>query len=416
VAGLNNPSLVTQYWNMIQAQNLSQFTAAESMLQMPFFNVMYADRNNDIFYLFGGQQPVRNANNSWQQYFGQIQDGTTSSTLWTQTFTFSQLPQATNPSSGVIANSNNPPWNTVLPVPASLNPANYPPYVAPDFMEFRPQHGATFLQSQRNFTTAQVLAGKMSTEMYLADRLLPDLLVIAGTAANKGDQTAKAAAAVLSEWDRTGDAASVGGVLFEEWWNEVEADVEAGKIHGDTSDSFYYPHPAFRIPWSPSTPITTPSGLDPENDTQLLADLDHAYTVVATNFASQGGAKVAWGNAHKTTLVTRTGATQQLVFPFLADAPLSGADDDFGPLRVVNPLYVSALDQFISYGGDGYVQLIEFTPTGSQGGTLLTYGNASRPNSPHITDQLTLFSNKQLKPALRTYQQVQAAAVSQESF
>ena len=43
------------------------------------------------------------------------------------------------------------------------------------------------------------------------------------------------------------------------------------------------------------------------------------------------------GGAHKTTLVTRSGAQQNLVFPFLSDLPLSGADDDFGPIRVVNP-------------------------------------------------------------------------------
>ena len=66
--------------------------------------------------------------------------------------------------------------------------------------------------------------------------------------------------------------------------------------------------------------------------------------------------------------------------------------------------------------GDGYVQLIEFTPTGSTGGTLLTYGNASRPNSPHITDQLPFFQNETLKPALRTYSAVQAATVSKETY
>ena len=415
VAGLNQPSLVTQYWDMIQAQNLTQFKAAESMLQMPFFNTIYADRGGNAFYLFGGQQPVRTNGNPYSDY-DTIQDGTSSANLWTKTFTFAQLPQATNPPGGWVGNSNNPPWTSAIPQPASLNPANYPSYVAPSFMDFRPQHAAAFLTQDHAFSTAEVLAAKMSNEMLLADRVLPDLLSNANAAAQGGDTVAGQAATILTNWLHTANATDVGGPLFEEWWNEVVADVTAGKISADNSDSFYSPHPRFRTPWNAASPITTPSGLDPSNNAQLLADLDHAYGVVAANFASAGGASVPWGGAHKTTLVTRSGAQQNLVFPFLSDLPLSGADDDFGPIRVVNPFYVGALSQFISYGGDGYVQLIEFTPSGATGGTLLTYGNASRPNSPHITDQLPFFQSETLKPALRTYSAVQAAAVSRETY
>ena len=425
VPGLNEPSLVTQYWNMIQAQNLGQFEAAESALQMPFFNTIYADRGGDVFYLFGGQQPVRQPGTTFSNY-NIIQDGTTSADLWTQTFTFNQLPQAVNPPGGFVANSNNPPWTSAIPQPSSLDPANYPAYVAPQFMDFRPQHGANFLMSQQSFTTTQVLAGKMSNEMLLSDRVLPDLITYASAAANAGDAVAGKAVAILTAWDHTADASSVGGVLFEQWWNNVVADVEAGKITADNSDSFYSPHPAFRVPWSDAKPTTTPVGLNPVNKTQLVTDLDTAYDTVSTNFASEGAAAVEWGGtytngqtiiggAHRTTLSGRSDPLQN-DFTLLSDEPLSGADDPFGPIRVANPVYVGAFGQFISYGGDGYVQLIEFTPTGSTGGTLLTYGNASRPNSSHITDQLPFFRSFTLKPALRTYSAVQAAAVNTESY
>ena len=83
-------------------------------------------------------------------------------------------------------------------------------------MDFRPQHGIQLPGSQGKFTAKELLAGKMSTHMVLADRVLPDLLVAANAS---GNTTAMAAAAVLSAWDRTGNADSVGGALFEEWWN-----------------------------------------------------------------------------------------------------------------------------------------------------------------------------------------------------
>jgi len=432
VPGLAQNSLVTQYWNMIQAQNMTQFIAAESALQMPFFNTMAADSSGNIFYLFGGLQPVRSSATTFGDA-SQILDGTTPSTLWTKTLPFSQLPQALNPPGNFVANSNNPPWTVAFPQPSTLNPANYPAYVAPSTMDFRPQHGATFLVNSGKLTANQVMQGKMSTEMLLADRVLPDLISMANASS---DPVAIKAAAILSAWDHTAQSASVGGPLFEQWWYTVlnnMASPPAGTVPivADTSLQFVSPHPEFRIPWSAATPITTPVGLNSVNTTQLVAALDSAYNTMQTEFPTAGGPAASWGATHFTTLAQHADAAQDIYAPLAANAPNSGPDDEFGPIRVVNDYYLPTSlgsifgltqNQYISYGGDGYVQVIEFTPTGSVGGTLLTYGNASRSISPtrpvalHITDQLQLYSNENLKPALRTLSAVQAAAVSTETY
>ena len=418
IPGLDQPSLADQYWKMIQAQNVTEFKAAESALQMPFFNTMFADSSGEIFYLFGGRQPVRAAG-TVADYSG-VLDGADPKMLWTKTMSFAQLPQATNPPNGWVANSNNPPWNSVLPVPASLNPANYPSYIAPITMDFRPQHGASFLVNSGKLSRNAVLVGKMSTKMSLADSVVGDLITMANAST---DPRANAAATILAAWDHTADATSVGGVLFEEWWHTVTDHINAndGKIVADTSLTFVSSHPKFRIPWDAANPITTSIGLDPVNTTQLVADLVDAFNKAQTKWgaapgANVGGASAPWGGAHKTTLVTRTGPNQDLVFPFLVNSPNSGTDDQFGPLRVVNSYYIGALKQFISHGGDGYVQVVEFTPTGSVGGTLLTYGNESRPHSTHITDQLPFYDSKTLRPALRTLSAVTAATVSTENY
>ncbi len=408
VAGLDQPSLVTQYWHMIEATTMAQFVAADSMLQMPFFNVIYADDQKNIMYKFGGRQPVRRGG-QWADYNG-ILDGTDPAKLWTSTFTWAQLPGAVNPQGGFVANSNNPPWTSAFPQPATLNPANYPAYVAPQFMDFRPQHGANFLLSQPSFTVSELLAGKMSTHMLLADRVLPDLLA---AAAGSSDANVRAAVPILTAWDRTGDAPSVGGALFEEWWDLVTADVAAGKLPADTTDNFYSPHPTFRIAWDRNNPLSTPVGL--ANPAQLLPYLATAYTTLQTEFASKGGASVAWGDAHRTLLVYRDGQQQNLT-GIAANHPQSGADDPFGPIRVTNPFYVGALGSYITFGGDGWVQLIEFTPQGPNAQVMLGYGNSSRPNSPHVADQLGFFDSKTLRPALRTVGAVNAATISTESY
>ncbi len=400
VAGLDAPSLVTQYWGMISARNLGDFIAANSALQMPFFNVIYADRDGQIMYLFGGRQPVRQGG-TWADYAG-ILPGNDPTALWTATFPWQSLPRAIDPPGGFVANSNNPPWTSDFP--ETINPANYPAYVAPNFMAFRPQNAALFLLSIPQLTTQQVLAGKESTSMLLADRVLPDLIAAAQAS---GNATAQQAASVLAAWDHTADAASRGGVLFERWFDTAIADPAMPK---DDTINFYSPYPKFRIGWSAANPLTTPQGLaDP---TEAVADLVAAAQAVQQAY---GALDVAWGDVHKTVLVTHDPTFQQPI-PVSND-PESGPDDPLGPVRVVNPFPAQDGTQDLwSYGGDGYVQIVEFAPDGAHAQSLLGYGNASRPGSPHITDQLPFFDAKTLRPAWRTRQDVEQHTVSREQF
>jgi len=410
----NSSQLVLQYWDMIQAQTIAQFITAESMLQMPFFNTVYADRAGNILYWFGGAQPVRHGG-TYIDYAG-ILDGTDPTKLWTAILPWAQLPHAINPTGGYVINGNDPPWTAAIPQPSTLNPANYPAYVAPNFIEFRPQQSHIELQARATFTAAQILTAKDSTRMLLADRILPDLI---SAAQLSSDPDAQAAATILSNWDHTGDANSVGGALFEEWWNEIQPGLGNGTFATDGSMNIYYAHPAFRIPWSATNPISTPVGL--ANAAQLVPTLANAKRTLDTLYASNGGSSVAWGNAHRTLLVTRDAIQQLSITGLAANDPQSGVGDELGGVRVTFPVFVSALGYNFAYGGDGYVQVVEFTPTGAVGGTTLTYGNASRPHgtlpgNDHITDQVQFFNNKQLKPLLRTLSAVQAATVATESF
>lgn len=401
VAGLLQPSAVSQYWAMIRAHNSTEFIAANSRLQMPFFNVIYADRDGHILYSFGGQQPVRKGGD-WGSYAG-ILDGSDPSLLWTRTFTWSQLPHAIDPIGGFVANENDPPWTSTLPQTPTTNPANFPAYLAPRFMDMRAQASVSFLLSKVKLTAAQVLAGKESTHMLLADRVLPDLVAAANLS---GNPTARAAAEILAAWDRTSQAASKGAVLFEAWWVAVMNDP---RIVKDSTINFYSPHPKFRVGWDPLHPLSTPSGLaDPVH---AVEDLVGAFNEVQTIYGSPA---VAWGDVHKIVLDTHD-PTFRKTIP-LSDAPQSGADDPFGSPRVVFRLPAPDKKHFWAYSGDGYVQLVEFTKTGAKASALLGYGNASRPGSPHVTDQLRFFEAEALRPVYRLRGDVESHMVSRELY
>jgi acyl-homoserine-lactone acylase len=164
---------------MIKAHNLDEFIDANSRLQMPFFNVIYADRDGHILYVFGGQQPMRQGGDRGK-YAG-ILDGSDPSLLWTDTFAWSELPRAIDPPGGFVANGNDPPWTSTFPQTATNDPAEFPAYISPQFMDLRAQNGVGFLLSKRSLTFADVLSGKESTHMLLADRVLPDLINAAKT-------------------------------------------------------------------------------------------------------------------------------------------------------------------------------------------------------------------------------------------
>jgi len=399
VAGLDAPSVVSQYWGMARARSLSEFAEANSALQMPFFNVVYADRYGHVMYLFGGRQPVRSGGTFYD--WAGILPGDKRSALWTDTLSWRELPKTIDPPGGFVQNCNDAPWTSSFP--QSIFLSSYPKWIAPDFMELRPQHCAKFLLSRDRFTSAQVLAGKMSTHMELADRLLPDLLAAARAS---GDATALAAAATLAAWDGNADAASRGAVLFERWYNLYAANPAVPR---DPTLVLYFSHPAFRIGWDPARPLTTPQGL---GETRIaVSTLVQAAQQVQ---ALYGALDVPWGQVHRTVLATHDPSFQQVI-P-VSNAPLSGAGDVFGPIRTVNPFPAPDGKSYWHADGDGYVQLVEFTRNGPKAQALLTYGNASRPGSPHITDQLPVFDAKQLRPSLRTRREVEANAVEREVF
>ena len=59
---------------------------------------------------------------------------------------------------------------------------------------------------------------------------------------------------------------------------------------------------------------------------------------------------------------------------------------------------------------------MEFTPRGAKARALLGYGNASRPGSKHITDQLPAFDAKTLLPVWRTVSDVAQHTVAVEPY
>jgi acyl-homoserine-lactone acylase len=181
VVGLDRPGVLEQWWDMARSQNLKQFETALQRLQLPMFTVMYADRDGHIMHLFNGQVPVRQQGDF--KYWQGIIPGDTSKTLWTKVHPCQDLPRVVDPPSGWLQNTNDPPWTTTFPT--AIKPENYPPYMAPRFMDFRAQRSTRMLDEDEKISFDEMIEYKHSTRMEFADRILDDLIPAARSLGNE---------------------------------------------------------------------------------------------------------------------------------------------------------------------------------------------------------------------------------------
>ncbi|MEB3310843.1 MAG: acylase [Snowella sp.] len=366
VAGLDRPQLLEQFWQMGQAKNLSAFEKAWQKLQIPLFNVLYADQQGEIFYLYNAIAPKRSGD--WTFWDGVV-PGNTSKTLWKDYLSYDKLPKLKNPKTGWLQNTNDPPWTSTFP--SQLNPKNYPAdLAAPSLADapnlFRTQRSIKLLQGNKKLSLEEVIQAKFSSHLEMADRVLELLLPAAKLLANP---IGLEAAEVLRKWDRQTNADSRGAVLFMLWASTLGQ------------------NRIFSKPWQADNPLNTPGGL--ENINTSLAVLEG---VAAQMQYLYGSLDIPWGEVVKLNV-----GNYQL--------PASGGPGELGSFRVLD-LRSRSEKQFQAVFGDSFIAAIAFSQP-LQAKVLTVYGNATQPNSPHVGDQLPLYAKNQLRTAWRDRQEIE---------
>ena len=371
IVGFDQPHFLDQYWNMARSKSFEHFEEQLRRLQNPAFNLLYADRDGRIMYLFGGRHPFRREEANWQFWQGLI-PGNHPGFYWNSTHSYSDLPKVVDPASGWVQNANDPPWSSTFP--SQLDPYDFPFYLAPREMSFRAQRSVSMLDTDELISLDKMIEYKHSTRMELADRVLDDLI----PAARRRGGIARRAAGVLNAWDRASDADSRGAVLFEAWVQEIGLSPNT-----------------FQTPWDEDNPRTTPDGL--KNSREAADALVNAAVRVEETY---GALDVPWGDVYRFQYEGK-------------DFPANGAPGSLGVFRVIG--FSREDNVYKATRGDSFVAAIEFSdPVQAQ--VLLAYGNSSQPHSKHQGDQIELLSNKELRPAWRTRSEIEAHLESVETL
>jgi acyl-homoserine-lactone acylase len=357
--GLDRPFLLEQYWKMAIAKNFAEYQAQVSRLEVPTFNITYADKDGHVMYLFNGTLPKRKSGDL--AYWAGVVPGDTSDTLWTSYHTYDELPKTIDPPAGWVQNTNDPPWTSTLP---ALDPTKYPPYAAARDYTMRSRSSLRMLSKNEKLSFEKMVAYKHSTHLEMADRILDDLLAAAP------DSPAKK---VLAAWDRNADTLSPGAVLFETLMRGFR--------------------PEFKVAADFRDPLNTPMGLK-----NAAAGAEALAKAAAEVEKTYGKLDVAYGDVNR------------LKFRG-ADLPGNGADGALGAFRVIRfgPNHAPV-------HGDTFVALVEWQKSGPHAEVLVSYGNSSQPGTKHDVDQLPLLSQKKLRTAWRLRKDVERHLESKDTF
>jgi acyl-homoserine-lactone acylase len=376
-AGLDRPFGMQEYWDLDRAHGLTQFVDALKRLQVPMFNMIYADKDGHILYQYNGMIPVRTHGDF--AYWSGLVPGDTSDNLWTKLHPYEDLPRTLDPPAGWVQNTNNFPWtNTALPI---LDPAKYPAYMSPaSGMTFRSEQSMLLLGNVPKLTFVDFVKLKMTTRSLMADRLLPELL--AATASSDGNLVQQAAA-VLRHWDHFYNNDSRGALLFETWAAKF-----AGPAFSQTAN--------FKNPFTLNDPLNTPNGL--KDPAAAVAMLEAA---AQETIAKYGSLDRPWGEVNRFHIGD-------------VDLPGNGGHGNTGSFRTIN--WTTGKDgERVPLHGETYISMVEFSkPMKAMG--IVTYGESSQPGSKHNGDELQLLSNKQLRPLWRTRAEVEQHMEERKTF
>ncbi|WP_347302568.1 penicillin acylase family protein [Croceibacterium sp. TMG7-5b_MA50] len=358
VAGLDRPGALQQYLDMGKAHDFAGFTAALEQMQVPMFNIVYADRAGHIMYLDNGLLPKHDGGDlaTWSKPVA----GNVSSTMWRELHSFADLPKVIDPASGFVQNANDPPWLATWP--RQLDPAAFPGYVAPTGpFSLRAQHSIELMDLTPKLSFDQFVDRKLETKALMPERVLPDLLQ---AAAGSTDPDIVAATALLSEWDGRFEPDAKAALLFETW--------AALFAPNNFTDQSHY-----AVKWTLDDPLNTPRGL--KSPTDAVALLKQAV-------------------ARTTELYGRIDRPFGEVSRFhIGDVSVPG-NGGFGNTGVFRTITWGAMKngERTPVHGETWVSMVEFgTPMKAVG--LMSYGNASQPHSAHRSDQLDLLSRKEFR-------------------
>ncbi|MEM8899655.1 MAG: penicillin acylase family protein [Bacteroidota bacterium] len=344
-----NIQAAEQWYRMNKAQNFSEFREALSMLGIISTNIVYADKEDNIYYISNGRFPVRDTAFEWEG----VVRGDTSATLWKdEYYPIDSLPQVLNPASGYVYNTNNSPFRSsgkadnpkVKDVPATTG------FQMPDDLSNRGVRFRALIDTYDKLSYEDLKRIKYDQAYhtpFLSSMTIDTFLNLSGetypVVAESLDK--------LNAWDRVMNVESEEAAIF-------------------LLANYYIRTRMYR------------------KDKALKNTKDkNAIFIGGVKYAEEHLLK------HFGRKYVPLGEVQQHRRGDVS-LPFGG-----GP-EVLAAIYSTMQKdgRMKPVAGESYIQLVKFSEEGPEIESINAYGASAKPESPHYTDQMELYTKQKLKP------------------
>ena len=341
---LNNISAVEQWLKMNKATSFKEFEAALKLLGIPRFNIVYADREDNIFYMSNARLSVRDPNVDWQELIL----GDKSSLILGQYHPYEDLPKLLNPPSGYIFNTNNSPFNATSKE-YNLVEENYPSTFK--FREKENNRSIRFMKLIKDYE--KISYSDFKTIKY--DQTYPDSILFIGNINTIFSMSRDSfpdhydVLSLIQKWDKQGGYNNLGSAQWSIYYRVIQQILNKNDLTVEDTISLQHHSEA----------------------------LSKTKKYLLKHF---GKVDILLGELQR-----HTRGNFDLPVSGLTDmiAPSYVVDDDNGKFRVVS--------------GESYIMLTRYSKKGVEIETVIPYGNSNDPSSPHFTDQMQMYVDKRLK-------------------
>lgn len=355
-AGDRDIRAVEQWRRMNKASDIKSWFNAMAMQAIPSFNVVFADSEGRIAYLYNMAAPDRSADWDWSK----TAPGDRADLVWKGVLPFGTAPHVVAPSSGYVVNANNEPWNASAPED-SPKAADFPDHIGVRSRSTnRGLREQELFGADKSITAEEFLAYKFDDRYSQKSRLR---LLIGRTLADPiiaGDENFSAALEILRAWDGSARRDSRGAALAISFGRYALGPL----LDGEDAEA-----------------------ADPKEALEkAAADLNAGF----------GRLDPLWGEVNR----LRRGDI---------DLPLDGGPDILRAVYSVTDYSRGAADAF---AGDTYIMFAEWPGVGERRlGTIHQFGAATLDaSSSHYSDQAPLFAAEEWKTPAMTLDAVLAEA------
>ncbi|MCH2022292.1 MAG: penicillin acylase family protein [Saprospiraceae bacterium] len=341
---LSNISSIDQWYQMNKASDFVSFKKAVSMVTIPRFNIVYADREDNIFYLSAGKIPIREGNYNWEK----LLPGNTSKTKTKDYQPIEKLPQVLNPNHGYIFNTNNSPFNCTHPND-NLNAQAFDSTIG--YREKENNRSVRFMELINNYD-------KLSYEDFLKikyDTQYPDSLIapfqlndVFRIDPNSYPEI-KDLIEIIQKWDRRGNIDNLSAAYWRVYYEKLTKRVKKEGLYNS-------------------------SNIDEKLIVETLRETKEYFL---KHFNSL---KISLGEYQKHT-------RSDIEFP------ICGLEDMIAAMHTTS--YKNGKARSIS--GESYIMLVRYKGRDIQIETVLPYGQSNHPTSIHYTDQMNIYAHQKRK-------------------